>query len=74
MMVHASRFIKQHCADAMPLLVNVYKQFDTIKTSIPGFHDLRSLHMAIKSKGMTERMNEKFRALNALREELGTFT
>jgi len=54
----------------MPLLVNVYKQFEIITRAIPGFHDLRSLRHLVKSKEMVTQMNERFRMLSALREEL----
>lgn len=70
LMVHASRFIQQHCKEAMPLLVNVYKQFEIITRAIPGFHDLRSLRHLVKSKEMVIQMNERFRMLSVLREEL----
>jgi len=70
LMVHASRFIQQHCKEAMPLLVNVYKQFEIITHAIPGFHDLRSLRHLVKSKEMVTQMNERFRMLKALRDEL----
>ena len=73
LMVHASRFIQQHCKEAMPLLINVYKQFEIMKRSIPGFHDLRSLFHLVKSKPMVTQMNERLRALQTLREELAAF-
>jgi len=63
MLLHVSSFIKQHCPDAMPLLTNVYKQFEAVRSAIPGFHDLRSLHRDIYSNDMRARMNEKFQQI-----------